>query len=232
MQKLSGTSMIFSKKQYILYILSLITLIFISYFFVDKTIAKYFITNVATYEAIGDFISVAGESHWYIATAIIGFVIFKFYKKNGLYAQRFLFLLYINIFSGLISLVLKQLFARIRPWGLRNDGDEYGFLAFQNFDMGFVEKMKYHFITLADAPTTYTSFPSGHTTTVFAAFTFLTILFPKQVYIWLSMAIVLASSRILANDHFLSDIFAGVLVGTLSTMYIYSKMRRKLEKDA
>ncbi|MBU1658251.1 phosphatase PAP2 family protein [bacterium] len=220
--------MIFSKKHYFFYLIFLVAFIFLSYFFLDKTIAKYFLQNVTTYEKIGDFISIWGESHWYIATAVIGFVLFKYLKKNKLYEQRFLFLLYINIFSGLISLVLKNIFGRIRPWGMRNEGDEYGFLLFQNYDLGFIEKMKYHFATLAEAPTTYSSFPSGHTTTVFAVFTYLSLLFPKYVYLWLSMAIVLACSRLLANDHFLSDLFAGVMIGTLSTMFIYSKMRKKL----
>ena len=222
--------MIFSKKQYVLFILSLLSLIFISYFFIDKIIAKYFIANVSTYEHIGDFISIGGESHWYIGTAVIGFIIFKYFKKNELFAQRFLFLLYVNIFSGLISLVLKFLFGRIRPWGMRNDGDEYGFLLFQNFDMGFLEKMKYHVITLSDAPTTYTSFPSGHTTTVFTVFAYLSILFPKYLYLWLSIAVVLAGSRLLANDHFLSDIFAGIMIGTISSIFIYFKMKEKIEK--
>ncbi|MDO8454463.1 MAG: phospholipid phosphatase, partial [Sulfurimonas sp.] len=147
--------MIFSKKRYLLYISSLVPMLFFSYFFIDKTVAKYFLSNISTYEALGDFISIFGESHWYFATAIIGFIIFKFVKKNKLFAQRFLFLLYINLFSGVISLVLKNLFGRIRPWGLRDGGDTYGFLLFQNFDMGFIEKMKYHFTTLTDAPTTY-----------------------------------------------------------------------------
>ncbi|MCX6077280.1 MAG: phosphatase PAP2 family protein [Campylobacterales bacterium] len=223
--------MIFSKKQYLLYILSLVSIISFSYFFVDKSIAKYFLSNVSTYEALGDFISIFGESHWYLASAIIGFTFFRFVKKNELFAQRFLFLLYINLFSGLISLVLKNLFGRIRPWGLRDGGDAYGFLLFQNFDRGLIEKMKYHFTTLTDAPTTYSSFPSGHTTTLFAVFTYLSILFPKYFYLWLGIATVLACSRLLANDHFVSDIFAGIIVGTLSTLFIYSKMKEKIEKE-
>lgn len=203
-------------------------MIFISYFFVDKNVARYFLEHTDTYEDIGDIISIFGESHWYIITAILGYLFFKFLKNNTLYANRFLFLLYINLFSGAICLLFKQFFGRIRPWGLKNDRDEYGFLAFQNFDMGFIEKMKYHFFTLTDAPTTYTSFPSGHTTTIFAIFTYLSIFFPKYIYIWLFSAIILASSRLLANDHFISDILAGILVGTLSTIFIYSKMKDKL----
>ncbi|MFT7005442.1 MAG: membrane-associated phospholipid phosphatase [Sulfurimonas sp.] len=222
--------MIFSKKAYFAYILTLITLILLSYFTLDKRIAQYFLANIKTYEHIGDIISVLGESHWYIGSAVIGFLFFKYYKKNELYKQRFLFLLYINLFSGIISLVLKWLFGRIRPWGLRKGDDDFGFLLFQNFDMGFIEKMKYHFLTVVDAPTTYTSFPSGHTTTVFAFFTFLSLFFPRYIVIWFIGAVILVSSRILANDHFLSDIFAGIIVGTMSTMFLYTKLRRKIEK--
>ncbi len=217
--------MIFSKQTYAVYILTLIFFIFISYFYIDIPVARYFLANVETYQELGRFISIFGESHWYFATAILGFLFFKYYKPNELYKKRFLFLLYINLFSGLISLFLKWMFARMRPWGLRNDGDEFGFLAFSNFDLGFLQKMKLHYITLLDSPTTFTSFPSGHTTTIFAAFTYLVLLFPKYIYLWLSLGIIFSSSRILANDHFVSDIFAGVLVGTLSTMFLYSKMK-------
>jgi membrane-associated phospholipid phosphatase len=220
--------MIFSKKSYIIYILLLVSAILLAYFFLDKTIAIYFIQHKDTYEAIGDFISVFGESHWYIGTSVIGFLVFKYFRKTELYKNRFLFLLYANILSGLISIISKFIFGRIRPWGLRNGGDEFGFLLFQNFDKGLIEKFKYHFFTVTDAPTTYTSFPSGHTTTVFAVFAYLSILFPKYIYLWLSVAVVIASARLLDSDHFLSDIFAGVLVGTLSTIFIYSKMRKKI----
>ncbi|MBA3024878.1 MAG: phosphatase PAP2 family protein [Sulfurimonas sp.] len=223
--------MIFSKKYYTIFVLTLVAFILFSYFFIDKTVAKYFLSNIPTYEHIGDILSIAGESHWYIGAGIIGFVFFKYYKKNRLYEQRFLFLLYINLFSGLISLLLKWIFSRIRPWGLREGHDEYGFLLFQNFDMGFVEKMKYHFVTLFESPTTYSSFPSGHTTTIVAVVIYLYILFPRYLYLWVSLAFVMAFSRVLANDHFVSDIFAGVIVGVLSTLFLYSKMKDKLEKN-
>ena len=199
-----------------------------SYLYLDRPIAEYFLAHASTYDALGDFLSIFGESNWYFATAIGGFLIFRFLKKNELYAQRFLFLLYINLFSGLLSLILKNLFGRIRPWGLRNGGDEYGFLLFQNFDMGIVEKFKYHIKTIADAATTYTSFPSGHSTTIFATAAYLWLLFPKQRFIWLGIALLLVSGRLMDSDHFLSDITSGALLGTLSTLYMYSKLKEKI----
>lgn len=220
--------MIFSKKTYGVFVVTLVLFIFISYFYIDILLARYFLTHSQTYENIGNFISIFGESHWYFATAIIGFLFFKYFKLNELYKNRFLFLLYINLLSGLMSLFLKWIFGRMRPWGLRNNGDEFEFLAFSNFNLGFFDKIKLHYTTLLDSPTTFTSFPSGHTTTIFAAFTYLVLLFPKYIYLWLSVAIVFSSGRILANDHFISDIFAGVMVGTLSTMFLYSKLNRVL----
>ncbi|WP_345991460.1 phosphatase PAP2 family protein [Sulfurimonas sp. HSL-1716] len=224
--------MIFLKKRYLFTISLTLLFIIFAYLYLDKNIARYFLARASTYEAAGDFISIFGESYWYIGAALIGFLFFGFFKKNELYKQRFLFLLYTNLFSGLLSIILKNIFGRIRPWGLRKGGDEYGFLLFQNFDMGFVEKMKYHFVTLADAPTTYTSFPSGHSTTVFAVFTYLILLFPRYLYLWLGISVILVSGRIMDSDHFLSDITAGALLGTLSTLFLYSKLKEKIFKQA
>ena len=218
---------LFNKKSILIYI-SVILFLPFSYFYLDKPIAEYFLAHASTYEALGDFLSIFGESNWYFATAIGGFLIFRFFKKNELYTQRFLFLLYINLFSGFLSLILKNLFGRIRPWGLRNGGDEYGFLLFQNFDMGIVEKFKIHFKTIENAATTYTSFPSGHATTLFAVAVYLWLLFPKQRIIWIGIALLLVSGRIMASDHFLSDITAGALLGTLSTLYMYTKLKDKI----
>ena len=207
---------------------SAIIAIVLSYVFVDRAVAEYFIENSKTFTHIGKTISISGESHWYIGTGILGYLFFKYIRKNRLYEQRFLFLFYINIFSGLISVVLKWTFGKVRPWGLKHGGDEYGFLLFQNFDLGFLEKMKLHFATLIESPGTYASFPSGHTTTIFAVAMYLVILFPKFRFPLFALALLFASGRVLANDHFISDVLAGVLVGTLSTLYLYSKMRHKL----
>ncbi len=218
--------MIFSKKTFAIYIFVMVGFMFFFYINFDRDVAEFFLSHIKIYEHIGDTISILGESHWYLGAGLLGFLYYK--KRDELYKNRFLFLLYANIFSGIISLLLKWFFGRIRPWGLRPGHDEFGFLLFQNFDMGFVEKMKYHFATVLDSPTTYSSFPSGHTITVFTAFTYLSLLFPKYTYLWLSIAVITACSRVLANDHFISDIFAGALVGTISTLFIYSKMKNRL----
>jgi membrane-associated phospholipid phosphatase len=211
-----------------IFIASIILAIVFSYFFIDRAVAEYFIEHSKTFTHIGKTISISGESHWYIGAGILGYLFFKYIRKNRLFEQRFLFLFYINIFSGLISVILKWTFGRVRPWGLKHGGDEYGFLLFQNFDLTFFEKMKLHFATLIESPGTYASFPSGHTTTIFAVAMYMAILFPKFRFALFALALFFASGRVLANDHFISDVLAGILVGTLSTLYLYSKMRNKL----
>ena len=209
----------------------MIVMIFFSYNYVDKTVSYYFIEHANLYKHFGKKISMIGESHWYIITAILGALYFTYVKKNSIYTQRFLFLLYANLFSGIISVITKMLFGRLRPWKLENGGDGYGFLIAQNPDFTLLENIKYQISMLMQNSTHYTSFPSGHATTVMAMFTFISLLFPRYIPLWTLIALVGVGGRILANDHFISDILAGTLVGTLSTLYIYSKMKDKIEKN-
>ena len=206
-----------------------ILFILFSYFYLDIPIAKYFISHKYDYKEIGDIFSIAGQSQWYIVPGLFGFLIYRYYKKNELFAQRFLFLFYVNVFSGILSIILKTLFGRMRPWGLQHGEDQYGFLLFQNFNLGFFDKIKYQFEAIKHATASYASFPSGHSTTVFAMFTFLSLMFPKYRYFWFLLASLVAISRLLANDHFLSDIVAGALLGVVSSVYVYRKMQEKLK---
>lgn len=215
-------------KKYLWLFAPLLLLITLLYFYVDKTIAEYFIAHADRYRNIGKTISISGQSHWYMITGLLGWLFYKYKKENLLLANRFLFLLYANIFSGLLSIFFKYIFGRVRPWGLRGERDDYGFLLFQNFDLGFFEKFKLHIMTIVHAPTTYSSFPSGHTTTLFTVFTVLTLFFPKQIYIWLTLATIGALARVIAADHFVSDIVAGATLGVLSTLFLYKKMQSKI----
>lgn len=222
--------MIFSKLQFTLFIVTTLLLIVLSYFFIDKSVSLYFIEHADKYKAFGKGLSRLGESHWYIGIALLGILYYKFIKTNELYKQRFIFLLYANIFSGLISVTLKMFIGRLRPWKLENGGDSFGFLIAQNPDFSFYENINYQIEMLMQNFTHYSSFPSGHTTTSLTVFTVMMILFPKQYYIWLPITLIAVSARILANDHFISDVLAGALLGTLSTLFIYSKMKEKIEK--
>lgn len=218
----------FSKQQYIALIAISVFFIIISYFYFDRAIAEYFIHHRVPYKKIGDIISIAGQSQWYIVPGLFGFLFYKYYKPNPVYAYRFLFLFNVNVFSGILSIILKTIFGRIRPWGLEGGHHKYGFLLFQHFNLGLLGKLKYQFDAIKHATATYASFPSGHATTIFSMFVFMSVMFPKYKYIWLLCAVAVGIARLFADDHFLSDIIAGALLGITSSMYVYHKMKDKL----
>ena len=220
--------MIFSLRNSLLFVAFMTLLIVLSYFYIDKSVSIYFMENRETFRAFGNEVSVLGESHWYFGIAILGALFFAFVKKNAPLMQRFLFLLYANLFSGLLSIVLKIFFARMRPWKFEENQEQFGFLFFQNPDFTFMQRLSYQLNTLLEQYANHASFPSGHTTTSAAIFTYLVILFPKYTALWVAVTLLSISGRVLANDHFVSDIFAGIIVGSLTTLYIYSKMKNKL----
>jgi len=218
-----------SKLQCITFTTLSVLFIIFSYFYLDRNIAVYFIHHRHPYKEIGDIISIAGQSQWYIVPGLFGFLFFRYYKPNLKYAYRFLFLFNVNVFSGVLSIILKTLFGRIRPWGIENGHHQYGFLLFEHFNLGLFGKLEYQFNAIKHATATYASFPSGHATTIFSMFVFMSVMLPKYKYLWLLCAVAVGIARLFADDHFLSDIVGGALLGITSSMYVYYKMKDKLE---
>ncbi|AKD57336.1 phosphatase PAP2 family protein [Spirosoma radiotolerans] len=86
---------------------------------------------------------------------------------------------------------------------------------------------QYHVIEGLDIHS-YNSFPSGHTTTAFAMFGLLAFLDQKKSrgWVWLLLGVLAGYSRVYLFQHFVEDVFAGSLVGTLSSIIIYGLMCR------
>lgn len=86
---------------------------------------------------------------------------------------------------------------------------------------------QYHVIEGLDIHS-YNSFPSGHTTTAFAMFGLLAFLDQKKSrgWVWLLLGLLAGYSRVYLFQHFVEDVFAGSLVGTLSSIVIYVLMSR------
>jgi membrane-associated phospholipid phosphatase len=66
------------------------------------------------------------------------------------------------------------------------------------------------------------SFPSGHTTSVFAFMAFLSIITKNKYFsmLYLLIACVVSFSRIYLSQHFLEDTMAGSIIGVLSAFMI------------
>ena len=71
------------------------------------------------------------------------------------------------------------------------------------------------------------SFPSGHSATIFAFIFCMIFLFPKIKNILITIAIIIASTRVIVGAHFISDIFGGALVAYLTSILILKKLASK-----
>jgi membrane-associated phospholipid phosphatase len=59
------------------------------------------------------------------------------------------------------------------------------------------------------------SFPSGHTAFYFGLFVPLIILWPRYTLLWLAIPLIVATQRLVAHDHYLSDVAASITLATL-----------------
>lgn len=67
------------------------------------------------------------------------------------------------------------------------------------------------------------SFPSGHTQTVFTVAMALFVAFPKWRRVIFGIAVLVAMTRVILHEHFLSDLMMGAYVGCVMTWIVYLK---------
>lgn len=125
----------------------------------------------------------------------------------ALYRYRFAILgLIIFLGSSLLAQVLKLTFFDdvLRPVG------------------HFAKEVDIHFVAGVTRHVK-NSFPSGHTTTVFALAIFLVLVFKMRRSAWLMaiLAILAGYSRVYLAVHFPVDVYFGSLIGVLSALLLY-----------
>ena len=140
---------------------------------------------------------------------ILSTILFFFLKTQRLSLE----ILSSFIVSGLLAQLLKHIFKHPRPKAF------------------FTEGQYNHFIEGVSI-NNYVSFPSGHTTTAFAL-TFILSTYTKNPLlqlIFLLLAILAGYSRIYLAQHFLEDVLAGAILGSIFsalTLYVSSKVGPK-----
>jgi len=171
-----------------------------SYFWVDLPVADYFhgLKDSRLYEAFRT-ITVLGESQWYLAAGLLAWAIFR--RSRAREASAGLFLFTSVAASGIVANLLKSLLGRARPRLHFND-NVYGFDPFQ------IEYARL-------------SFPSGHAATALGTATVLAVLFPRFRTVFLLAGMIVAVSRVVLTQHYVSDIVAGGLLGALTTAVLY-----------
>lgn len=208
-----------------LFLLATVTLllVLISIFFLDLRAAHLQTAEQAnrTYRITRDLTDLGEASHFY-AIALLSYLISwaALRLKKDLPAasrQKFLRLkswgitfIFALVASGVITHLIKMLVGRARP---NQSADRFPW----NF-----EPVNFHWH--------YHSFPSGHTQTLFASAVAFSFAFPKYAKWIYFMAAILASTRILLNQHFLSDVLMGAFIGYSVALIVF--YRRFSSRDS
>lgn len=117
------------------------------------------------------------------------------------------FIFYSVAATGLIAIAFKWSLGRARPKLYEEVGPvRFDFLAFDG---------------------TYTSFPSGHSTTIAALATALAFIFPAYRWLIIVAAFWIAFSRVMVGAHYPSDVIAGTLLGMAFTFFTVRAMARR-----
>lgn len=138
---------------------------------------------------------------------------------NGV--RRFVKVLASGFLPGLVVICLKPLLVRIRPSKLHALVNEVtpresmiGFQWSTELASGSSDASHGFFYDALH------SFPSGHTATACALAWCLSRMYPNGQYVFWGFATMVAAQRLFAQAHYLSDTFAGALVGVLVAMLI------------
>ena len=115
---------------------------------------------------------------------------------NPPFITLFLLIFFIYIFIvGLVTQIIKHLVGRPRP-------------NHTNFD----ESFGFNFLTFDSS---FHSFPSGHSSTIFIVCFVLTAVIPRLRIFFYFLASLIALSRVVVGAHFLTDVIAGGLLALI-----------------
>lgn len=182
---------------------AVISVVTLSYFYVDRDMATYFRYMENPVKDFFKAITVLGKSEWYLIPSLILFYVFKKYGKL-LYARYALYIFVTNVVAGLGVWLLKFPFGRYRPKMFFEHG-EYGFSWF-GIHYGYV------------------SFPSGHSITIMTTVTAFALLFPRYAVALLLSGAVIAFSRVVMGAHYFGDVVMGSYLGIIVAIVLYQRM--------
>lgn len=137
------------------------------------------------FDMIMPVITLGGSFYLMLAT---GLVVALFVKKEKAYfAGSFVAVMFISVYAYRF---MKVFFERQRP------------------------VFSYEWVNIIGFPLESYSFPSGHSTIVFTWAVFMSMKHPRDKMYYLTIAVLVAFSRVYMGVHYPSDVFAGAILGS------------------
>jgi len=178
-----------------------------SYYYIDIPVANYCRSIGPLSRMIFEYTTDLGKSTWYLIVSAGMFLVFRYISINIELSNRFLFIFVSISVSGIITNIIKFILGRYRPDALF-ENNLYGLNFFEH---SFIK----------------TSFPSGHSNTITALMLALYFLYPRHWILYVVIAIIVISSRVVVLDHYISDVVFGSFLAIITTFYIRSVFHRK-----
>ena len=181
------------------------------FLFFDYSISKFFYNINSQTKSLFETLTHFGDSlYFFVPTILIWATIKIIQNKNKIVltiSDISIFIFFNILFSGIAVQIFKHILGRPRPPLFHSNN--LSTIDIFNFDS------RWH------------SFPSGHTATIFAFIFCLIFLFPKIKNILITIAIIIASTRVIVGAHYVSDIFGGALVAYITSILLREKFFQK-----
>jgi lipid A 4'-phosphatase len=182
----------------------------IAMIWIDRPVADFFHDDSGWLQAFFDAVQNFGLGYPYLVLSALAFVFLRWggaWSRLRPWAERMRALAFIPGFiftavatSGLLVDLLKVLLGRTRPKLLFASG---------TYDFTWFGLRADHW-----------SFPSGHAATAAALMTALWCLWPRPLWLYVAAAGLVAASRVITGEHYLSDVIAGAAIAVVATRVV------------
>ncbi|HWE74621.1 MAG TPA: phosphatase PAP2 family protein [Stellaceae bacterium] len=178
---------------------------FVAYRWIDIKLATALQTIDPVTRAIFGFITRLGEGGVYLVPLAV-LLVWTRVKRERLWTMRAAFVFIVIAVPGIVADIMKPVFARARP-----------VLLFREHIFGF---------TWGSPHANAWSFPSGHSVTVAALAVALYAIYPSAWPAYALLALAVMASRIILDQHYLSDVIAGFYIGIAFAIAFVATARR------
>jgi membrane-associated phospholipid phosphatase len=193
-----------------------VALVLVSYFWLDIPLVNWAVQHHLRDYTWLHYIQQIPEAFPILAFIVLVLLGFRrFWGPVGYHANVLLCAAVSFVISSFLVQTFKVIFARTWPATWINDNPSW------------ISNGVYGFFWLTDSPA-FKSFPSGHTTAIFAVCTVLFLFYKRLQWLCILACLLVVVGLIGNYYHFLSDIIAGAYLGTATGVLCREHFKKKL----